>query len=230
VSVWVTIPSARPLSKVRPWAKEWHDRGYQVALWRDEGAEQVPGVSLITSCGRYPGYAFAVNALVAEVRALDAGAEWFVIGGDDTFPAQGFAEKIAAECDEHFAGTFGVMQPTGDRFAGGSIDRIAGSAWIGRRFAEQVYQGQGPLWPEYQHMFVDEELKLVAEAAGVYWPRPDLVQFHSHFMRASSALDSIAIRAEPPPHLAKWNTSAHWKESKALFERRRAAGFPARPV
>ena len=35
------------------------------------------------------------------------------------------------------------MQPTGDRFAQGQIDRIAGSAWIGREFARRAYGGNG---------------------------------------------------------------------------------------
>lgn len=67
------------------------------------------------------------------------------------------------------------------------------SAWIGREFARRAYGGNGPLWDAYTHMFVDEELKCVAEKNGVYWMRPDLVQLHMHWQRESEAIDSRAI-------------------------------------
>ena len=71
--------------------------------------------------------------------------------------------------------TFGVMQATGDRYGeqptlpadhplrGPYITRVCGSPWMGREFCLRVNQGRGPLWPEYTHMFVDEELQAVAD-------------------------------------------------------------------
>ena len=48
---------------------------------------------------------------------INAGADWVVTGGDDMWPEKGQApETIAEECREHFGGTWGVMQPTGDRW------------------------------------------------------------------------------------------------------------------
>lgn len=124
-------------------------------------------------------------------------------------------------------GLFGVMQPTGDRFAEGQIDRIAGSAWIGREFALRVNRGNGPLWPEYTHMFVDEELQNVAIKYGVFWQRPDLVQMHRCYARASDAIDSPAIAARHPAHITHDGyTMEHWKKYEALFLERKAEGFP----
>jgi hypothetical protein len=121
--------------------------------------------------------------------------------------------------------TFGVMQPTGDRFAGGCIERIAGSPWLGREYCLRANQGKGPFWPEFTHMFGDEALKRTAEKLGVYWARPDLTHFHNHLMRASDAIDSRAIKKPIPPHLVQWNTSEHWEEMKAIFKRLEAEDF-----
>lgn len=178
-------------------------------------------------------------------------AEWFVTGGDDVEPdMNNTAEEIAQQCSEHFSHiaiqnkfsdpavkdlvahadahmTFGVMQPTGDRFAGGSIDRICGSPWMGREFCRRMYGGKGPLFEGYRHMFVDEELQEVALKLDVLWQRPDLIHLHRHFMREDETdLHSDAVKREAPAHLVKWNTQEHWAESQKLFRERKAAGFP----
>ena len=236
-SAWLTIPSARPVAEVAELVEKWSSLGYGVALWRDEPerylAPKLAGLADIVLSGQYPGYAQAVNALIREV-ARHPEAEWFIAGGDDTLPDPDHAaEEIAAQCCEHFAGAFGVMQPTGDRFAQGQIDRIAGSAWIGREFARRAYGGNGPLWAEYTHMFVDEELKCVAEKYGVYWMRPDLVQLHMHWQRESAAIDANAIgkpESARPAHMHPSNndgyTGAHWMRYKGIFMQRKAAQFP----
>jgi hypothetical protein len=243
-SVWVTIPSARPPEVVAEWAKEWKERGYRVALYRDDSALACADWIMLSTT-QYPGYANAVNALVAYVMAAHNDAEWFVIGGDDVFPDPNHsAEEIARECELYFGaaafgqqtrvgGTYGVMQCTGDRWGvnpdhlnpamrSAYIDRVCGSAWIGREFAKRVNQGKGPLWPEYQHMFVDEELQAVATKLGVLWQRPDLTQMHQHEARKHRSYTSADI----PPHLKKWAGPEHWKEAEAIFKGRRAAGFP----
>lgn len=239
--VWYCIPSARPAAEVQPVVDAWRAMGYRVALWRDEGAEmpacdywvwqgESPRAGREGAPGNgspYPGYAVAVNRLSREVLAFNPNCQWIVTGGDDTLPDPNKrADEIADELTAHFGGTFGVMQPTGDRFSNGSIDRIAGSPWMGREFCERMYCGNGPLFSGYQHMFVDEELLHVAEKLGVYWRRPDLVQLHRHFMRQSDDLNSPAVRKTIPPHLVKWNSQQHWNESKALFNSRKDAGFP----
>jgi hypothetical protein len=210
-------------------------------LWRDDGA----AVADIVLTGlKYPGYAVAVNTLVKQVMESDAEAEWFVIGGDDVFPdKEHTAEEIARQCFDHFRrlrreidqslGTYGVMQPTGDRWGvnpnhpnpvmrGAYVDRVCGSAWLGREFCRRVNRGNGPLWPEYQHMFVDEELQHVATKLGILWQRPELTQMHQHEARRHRSYTVADI----PAHLKKWGGPEHWKEANEIYFKRRAAGFP----
>lgn len=272
MSVWLTIPSARPPEEAEKCLKLWRERGYKIALWVDEanfGVRKMDRV-LRDPAGIYPGYASAVNSLIKDVMYMDPTAEWFVIGGDDVQPDPNkSAEEIAEECVEHFAEllikngtpvpggivlredasvTFGVMQPTGDRWGenpnhpredtrSAYIDRVAGSAWLGREFCRRVNGGRGPLWsgnPQaerkidrkgYTHMFVDEELRHVAVKLGIYWERPDLTHHHAHAGRVPNYnVDMI------PPHLRKWTVGEegkkHWKESEELFFARRADSFP----
>src|SRR6185436_16365398 len=144
----------------------------------------------------YQGYAAAVNRLAREVLALDPQADWITTGGDDTEPEPNkTAEEIARECTEHFSGTFGVMQPTGDRYgesdqsrlrwpeAPAYIDRIAGSPWLGREWCRRAHQGQGPIHPKFFHMFEDEALLEYAKMLGGFWQRWDLTHFHQHWGR-----------------------------------------------
>jgi hypothetical protein len=240
-SVWLAIPSARPPEEAEKVFKLWREQGYKLALARDFDAPQIADdLPQLVFEGPYPGYAIVVNRLIKDVIAFDPKAEWIVTGGDDTEPDPNHSsEEIAIQCNRHFAGinsaalpsglraaTFGVMQPTGDRFAGGSIDRIAGSPWIGREFARRTYGGNGPYWHEYRHMFVDEEIMGVAQALGVFWQRPDLIHKHHHFMRESDAINSPAVDKPIPEFLKEANSPEHWRKFKAIFERRRAEGFP----
>lgn len=196
----------------------------------------------------------------------DPDAEWFVTGGDDVAPdANHTAEEIARQCSQHFKdiyrrvmysyasdysatlthqnhedlriiSTFGVMQPTGDRFADGSIDRICGSPWMGREFCRRAYGGNGPMWPEYFHMFNDEELQHVAIKLGCFWQRPDLIHLHHWWGRRDLSINSPATgwtgnpaaptRAVAPKHLERANSQENWDAMKAIFESRRRAGFP----
>lgn len=257
MSVWLTIPSARPTVEADRVLMQWRERGYKIALWRD--APPIPTAADYVEVDKYPGYAAAVNFLIRRVMVTDPAAEWFVAAGDDTLPDPSkTAEEIARQCSFHFSevaaayreraeggvrgglagrewsSTFGVMQPTGDRwhegvggFHNAPIDRVAGSAWYGREYCRRMYQGDGPLFRGYQHMFVDEEAQAVAEKMGVFWQRRDLTQKHLHWGRG--ATDKAVIELKPgtiPPHLEKWNTSQHWNEAKALFQSRKAAGFP----
>lgn len=238
-TVWLTIPSARPPEEAEKCLKLWRERGYKIALWLDADGNSPAAVhseNALTIWGGYPGYAQAVNSLICQAMQFDREAEFFIAAGDDTEPDPDHsAEEIAYQCVKYFGSfarnveqysTFGVMQPTGDRFAGGSIDRIAGSAWYGREYCKRVNGGRGPLWPEYRHMFVDSEAQCVAEKLGVFWHRPDLIHLHHHFTRASDALDSGTKPTQIPSHLLDANSPEHWNKYKALFESRRAAGFP----
>jgi len=220
MSVYLCIPSARPDGGT---ISAWAAAGYKTAIWRDPGASPID--ANITIVGRYPGYSKASNALI-KLALADPACQWVVGGGDDVLPDPNHTpEEIAEECYAWFpysnGGTFGVMQPTGDPWRdlqGRIIERIAGSPWIGRTFAERVYGGNGPWWPEFDHMFSDEHLLNVATKLGVYWMRPDLTHFHNHPLRNGD-------RSKLPDFLEQWNTTQHWNKSKAIFDRLKAGGF-----
>ena len=127
----------------------------------------------------------------------------------------GFSEPHSSIDEKRIVGAAGRF---GDRFAGGSIDRICGSAWLGREWCLRINQGKGPLWPEYTHMFSDEELQNVAIKYGVFWQRPDLTHLHNHWGREPGG--------QAPEFLKRANSSAEWDAYKKLFRERRAAGFP----
>lgn len=200
--------------------------GYKVALFRDQPDQaQADHVTV----GRYPGYARACNGLIQSVRAIDPSARWFICAGDDIFPETAkSADEIAAECELYFGGTYGVMQPTGDRWGedpnqpnhtlrGAYIDRVCASSFIGADFVDRTYGGRGPLHEQYFHMFVDEELFHVAKQSGVLWQRRDLTHRHNHWQR---------VRKPMPEYLTTANSAAHWAEAQNLFNSRKAAGFP----
>jgi hypothetical protein len=213
--------------------------------------------------------------------ARDSEAQWFVSGGDDYFPdPTKRAEDIAQECAAHFAAdfnesakdcqgwtsedrmriheyralseTFGVMQPTGDRWGEGrcttcngvgkwngpnmrgdycddcqgsgrsaTIDRIAGSPWIGREFARRAYHGGGPLYNGFYHNFADEHLQCIARKLGVFWQRRDLTQEHRHWARLRGDWRDCPpwAKAINDPKLSDWDAS------KALFAKLKAGGF-----
>ncbi len=244
MSVWFCIPSARPPGESEPVLRAWRERGYKIALFLDSHVALRERIGLFDRAmadhdhhPSYPGYAEAVNLLCASILHDDPACDWIVTGGDDTLPDPNHsAEEIAKQCTDNFAihqvvrmatdgPTFGVMQPTGDRFAGGSIDRIAGSPWLGREWCLRANQGRGPFHPGFTHMFGDQCLQEVAMKLGVFWQRPDLIHLHRHFQRESDALNSPAVIKPRPPHLDRWNTREHWDESKALFDKLKADGF-----
>jgi hypothetical protein len=228
MSVWLVLPSARPVAEVNARMDKWKAMGYKIALWRDVPAAKGSGPAFpyceILMRGKYPGYARAVNSLVAEVIKRHPEVEWFVAAGDDTDPdPKRIAAQIARECSDHFHGTFGVMQPTGDPWRdvqGKIIDRIAGSPWLGREWCRRANRGQGPFWPEFTHMFGDQMLQEYAKSLGVFWQRPDLTHYHDHAQR-----DPNGNYRPPAPHMAQWNTPQHWQQSKAIFDRLVAGNF-----
>lgn len=251
MSVWLCIPSARPPEEAGPTLAKWAERGYRIALVRDVVETQWTPYDYVLfsspTWGKYPGYAVATNQLIKEVLAFDSACDFVVAGGDDVEPDLNHsAEEIARECKMHFYSnvaptinerlateTFGVMQPTGDRWGenavpglqGAYIDRVCGSPWMGREFCRRMYQGNGPLYSGYRHMFEDEELQNVAQRLGVLWQRPDLTHHHRHWGRKRGATE-----ADCPDFLRDIAVGEagrkHWAESRALFETRKAGNFP----
>ena len=101
MSVWVVLPSARPVAVVNARMDKWRDMGYKVALWRDYFYPR-PECDLLHG-GPYPGYAAAVNDLAATVFSIDHACDWIVATGDDTDPdPTKRADEIARECSIHF--------------------------------------------------------------------------------------------------------------------------------
>lgn len=228
MKAWFAIPSARRSVEANVVLRKWQEKGYGIALWRDTPTD--PAMCNLQLTGPYPGYAQAVNALAREVLAHDPECRFVISGGDDTEPDRAHdPETIVDQCIARFGGTFGVMQPTGDRWADGSIDRIAGSPWMGREWCERANGGAGPFWPEFTHMFSDQALMDTAVKCGVFWQRPDLIHLHRHFMRQGDNLD--AVRVNPPAHLVKWNTPIHWAEMQAIYQRLKRMDFaPCMPL
>jgi hypothetical protein len=226
MSVYLTIPSARPLAEAESCFDAWHSQGYSLAALIDPGSP-APKAELIIERD-YPGYALSVNWLIADVLSSDPECNWCVTGGDDTWPDRNLtALTIAEQCEAHFGGTYGVMQPVGDwdNWKGSDIRKIAGSAWLGREFCERVNQGRGPLWPEYWQLFEDEELQQVALRLGVFWQRPDLTHYHQNWARPKAG-ERMVSSERMPEFLKRANSQENWRRMKALFESRKTAGFP----
>lgn len=243
MSVWLTLPSARPVAEVNVCMDAWRDMGYRIALWRDfdPGASAPPKHDLLMGAEQYPGYSQTVNALTKRVFELDSDCDWCVAAGDDTAPdANKRADEIAAELSLVYGckfyptmpqpeaarmplATFGVMQPTGDPWSdrlGRIIERIAGSPWLGREWCRRANGGRGPLWPDYTHCFADEELQCVAQRLGVFWQRPDLTHMHDNWARARGNI------LDRPDFLIEATSPEHWRKYSALFKSRKEAGFP----
>lgn len=231
MSVWLCIPSARPVAEVNALMAKWRERGYKIALWRDGYSPELDCDKQLFGSG-YPGYAVAVNRVIEHVLREDPTCDWCVIGGDDVEPDPTWkADHIAMECSIHFAGTLGIMQPTGHRWGENEpwaranhpnepayIDRICGSPFLGREWCLRGNQGAGPLHPGFWHMHGDECLKEVAQKLGILWQRPDLTHFHNHWGLTGD-------QSKMPAFLAKANSPEHWAESKALLQRLRTMDF-----
>lgn len=255
MSVWYCIPSIRPAAEAKACLDKWRGMGYKIAVLRQGGPIEA---DLLIPTGEYLGWARSTNILARQVLGLDRYCQWIVGGGDDYHPDSGLdALAIGFSCQDYllnsikgklpekdrefllrFMGfpsvTFGVMQPTGDRWGdsesarqtygadrGAIIDRIAGSPWMGREWCERSYLGNGPMWDGYHHLYADEELQEVAIKQGVFWQRPDLTQYHDHPARGPKGYS-----AYHEGHLAAINTETSWAVHRVTFEDRKAHGFP----
>ena len=201
----------------------------------------------------YRGYAVSVNTVALDVlKTIDPSCDWIVTGGDDTEPDLNHAaDEIAAQCSEHFGGTFGVCQPTGDRWGldrnahqfhalwnnplrcrvCGSMDEDAPKHMIGA-YIDRV---AGSPW-------LGREFCLrINQGRGPLWPE----YWH---MGEDEELQAVAIKygvfwqrpdlthlhnhwgrepgGQAPEFLKRANSSAEWDAYKKLFRERRAAGFP----
>jgi hypothetical protein len=136
MAVWFICPSKRP--RETSTLKAWQERGYMVAVLR-EPADGEADAEAVIAVGNYIGWAASINSLARFVFRNDSTCDWVVAGGDDYLPdPDRTPEDIARECSAHFqqAGwvtqadyalrTFGVMQPTGDRWGEGPCTTCGG--------------------------------------------------------------------------------------------------------
>ncbi|HLO42593.1 MAG TPA: hypothetical protein VK176_16340 [Phycisphaerales bacterium] len=209
--VWFAIPTANPAAAARNLPR-WRAMGYRVAVLQDRRRFPVPEADLVfTPSTEYLGWGTSVS-LLSRMLVI-AGADIVVTGGDDMQPdPRHRAEEIGRQFIEHFGGTLGVMQPTGDDMPG--VDRICGSPWLGRQWIIDGYGGMGPVPTCYRHFYADEELKLVAERQGKLWMRPDLVQHHEHWSRTGQRHEVAEV------------LQTYWAEDQGTFINRQMCGFP----
>jgi hypothetical protein len=138
VAVWYVCPSARKFEEAEAALSKWRTMGYKLAVFREEARGPVKADILVNTLP-YTGYAITANLLISLALAEDSECEWVVVGADDIHPDPNHSpEEIADHCSEYFddkhlvrcedgdnfyrsmtanqAQTFGVMQPTGDRW------------------------------------------------------------------------------------------------------------------
>lgn len=173
-------------------------------------------VEIVVLVGQYQGYAKAINAVCKEVLSRDPAADWLVVQNDDTeldptYSPQQIAERLSA----YFGGTWGMAQATGDPWAGGSINDIAGSPYLGREWCERAHAGQGPFCPLFWHMEVDVAALWAAEREGVYLRCPWLNHRHDHFCRSG---EEVSWNNPVPKHLEFVNGGQHKAEATRFLQ------------
>ena len=226
-SVWYATPSARKNGGTHP---IWKRQGYKTAIYIDTGAP-VPDCADIIIQGEYEGYPKAVNSLCRLILAQYPSTLIIVTGGDDMTPDPNrHPLDIQHEFLDYFQGTFGVMQPTGDRWMTDShgksaSERICGSPWMGKEFIQRMYGGKGPICEEYYHFFEDEELQEVTLKLGVLWQRPDLTHYHDHWLRSPQSPGNCSHPRPVRPDFLN-DAKLDWPNAQQLFRTRKAAGFP----
>lgn len=216
---WYAFPAAPGLEhEAEVCARRWKGCGYRVAVLTDGPVRpNLREPAMHVHVGEYAGWATAVSLLAKAVVADDFERDVaaVVVGGHDQSPDDRFAaDELAAQFAERFPDLFGVMQPTGDGFAGNGMAAV--SPWLGAGWIRRAYGGNAPLWTGYRHFCPDSELWAVARLLGVYWERPDLSQYHDHWTRHAGATR--------PPHLAAAEGAK--AQDRALFVARRDAGWP----
>ena len=211
LDVWAVWPTVS-LERSRPLVDKWHDLGYKVACLVNPPHDHsdIPEAECVVVQNVWEGFAVAANFLCHTVPG-----DIVAVVGDDILPdPDRTASELGEDFLERFPDLFGVMQPIGDEFA--YTHKCAVSPWIGRKFIEVAYGGQGPYWTGYFHYYADYELQLVAEKLGVFQQRKDVIQYHDHWQRQD--------QPKRPAHLRK--AKQLHRVDKALWEKRSKEGYP----
>lgn len=216
--IFYCIPTAKSPDDPSSTIPLWRERGYRVAAYRDTGMREVSAD--LNIFGEYKGYAHAVNQLSRIILETYPAVNWIITGGDDVKPDPNMDPlTIAQQCEEHFGGTYGVMQPTGDEYMVQNglraTERVCESPWMGRGWCERINGGRGPLHETYRHFFVDQELHEVAKMLGVLWHRRDLIHYHENWNRLKKSRPSYLTEAK-----------LGWQDGSELFSERKRYRFP----
>lgn len=209
--VWYLMPSASPVNAAKT-VPAWQSQGYRVGILQDRTRFETEADAVVTA-DQYPGWSASINRLFREV--VPQSCRVVVAGGDDMYPdPKCTAQEIADQFMERFQGTFGVMQPMGDRFE--ATQTICGSPWLGRSWMERMYGGAGGLSEAYHQQWADDELYWVSKCAGRLWERPDLTQYHDHFLRNQTAAPNYWVES----------AASHSESDCLTFIARSRSGFP----
>jgi len=248
MSIWYCVPSARPDGGT---LREWHEKGYSIAVWRDPGSPSLPfliGVPHYLIVMPYPGYAKSVNWLVNEAMVCDPSCEWFVTGGDDVSPDLAHSpEEIAESCTKEFwkrnlfamsiertdrLGTMGVMQPTGDRW--GADEPWARKNWPQAPAYIDRICGSPWMGREFCRranagkgpLCEDYEHMYVDEHLQEYAKQLGILWQRPDLIQYHHhALRGGKPQSSLPPHLKCRYEGSHFKDAKAIFDRHMAAKF-----
>ncbi len=208
------IPTANPALASECFAA-WQSMGWDTFAVV-EGDAEIANATGVFRQTEYPGWGESFNRLA---RVLNGRYDFLATGGDDITPdPTRDAATIGRELSEHFGGTFGVCQPSADRWAwdkDGTRSPIAYAPIIGADFARRWNCRMGAFWPSYFQWFSDDELCRVTTAADLLWERPDLMFYHDHVSR--DGRQTPWYKAEKHPR---------WQGDADLFKARQAAGFP----
>lgn len=233
-SVWVVLPSARPVAEVNARMSKWRGMGYFVALWRDDkyappGAfairTQDMGIGLecdlLFIAATYPGYAVTVNTMARHILDKDPACDWIVATGDDTDPdPTKRADEIARECSEYFR----------DRMNRLSNEKCLGIhplTVIAKYDTFGVMQPTGDPWRDTQGRIIEriagspwlgrEWCRRINQGAGPLWPE------YTHCF-ADEELQNVAIklgvfwqRPDLTHHHENWARKRHDRADMPAF-------------
>lgn len=203
LAVWPTVNMERSEGL----AAKWKDQGYDTAVLieMDHTFSNVDHKLVNTT---WQGFPVAVNRACHTFKDQ---YEVIVIIGDDILPDPNHrANDILEAFLAHFHGSYGIMQPTGDKF--GCYDIACISPWIG---SDYIDTRPGPYHTGYYHYYSDAELQDVATMYGCFQQRDDLIQYHDHWSRN---------KLQRPKYLEP--ALGHYPLDKQLYHTRKRNNFP----
>lgn len=204
--VWVVWPTVHK-EQSNKMISLWHELEYKVAILVNQplGNKDFPEAEMVIVQDEWKGFPVAANILCEEALG-----NIIVVVGDDVYPDKREANKLGERFLKRFPDTFGVAQPTADKY--GCWDKCAVSPWIGRKFIKKI----GPYCEQYYHYFSDEDLQQVAMKLNVFEQWEDVNQYHDHWERNK--------KEKRPAHLLE--AKKQWHKDRKIFKERMIKGFP----